>query len=232
MSKESEKVLGIKELPIFPLPLILLPHEFLPLHIFEERYQQMLKDVSVGKNMFGVSLFTPNETFTDRPELESIGCVAEIRENQTMEDGRSNILTMGLIRYKLIDYVDSSEPYLIGEIEFFEDEKEDETKLLNLADEVFELFTRVAEAAHKLSDSPSAFPDIPKAPPEQLSFLVSSAFSLENEIKYKLLNIRSTSERLKNLKEILLKSVVQVEENAEINRISRTNGHAKKKIDI
>ncbi len=232
MSEESEKVLGLKELPIFPLPLILLPHELLPLHIFEERYQKMLKDVALGKSLFGISLFSPKDEFESKPEKGTIGCVAEIRESQTMEDGRSNILTMGLIRYHLIDYIDSAEPYLVGDLEFFEDETEDDAILNPLADEVFGLFRRVAKAAHKLSGSQGEFPDIPQALPEQLSFLVSAAFSLDNEIKYEMLELRSTSERLKKLKGILTQAVSQVEESAGINKISRTNGHAKKKIDI
>ncbi len=232
MSEELKKVLGITELPIFPLPLILLPHELLPLHIFEDRYQKMLRDISLGKNMFGVSLFAPQDEFTDKPETGSIGCVAEIRESQTMDDGRSNILTMGLIRYHLIEYLDIGEPYLVGDIEFFEDEPEDEAILQPLADEVFALFRRVAKAAHKLSGQKSDFPDIPQAPPEQLSFLVSAAFSLNNDIKYKMLEMRSTSARLEELKDILSQAVIQVEESAKINKISRTNGHANKKINI
>lgn len=232
MSEESEKVLGIKTLPIFPLPLILLPHELLPLHIFEERYRKMLKDVELGKNMFGITLFAPESEFADKPEQGTIGCVAEVRESQTLEDGRSNILTMGLIRYHLIDYVDADEPYLVGDIEFFEDEDEDESILEPLSNEVFALFRRVAKAAHKLSGQQGDFPDIPQAPPEQLSFLVSAAFNLDNETKYKMLEIRRTSERLNKLKEILSQAVSQIEESAEINKISRTNGHAKKKIDI
>jgi Lon protease-like protein len=232
MSEESEKVLGIKHLPIFPLPLILLPHELLPLHIFEERYRKMLQDVALEKNMFGVTLFEPPDEFVDKPATGTIGCVAEIRESQTLEDGRSNILTVGVIRYHLIEYVDAGEPYLVGDVEFFEDEPEDEAVLNPLADEVFELFKRVAKAAHKLSGQQGDFPEIPQAPPEQLSFLVSAAFNLDHELKYNMLELRKTSERLERLKDILSQAVTQVEQSAQINKISRTNGHANKKIDI
>lgn len=232
MSEESEKVLGIKHLPIFPLPLILLPYELLPLHIFEERYQKMLRDIALEKNLFGISLFAPQEEFIEKPEAGTVGCVAEIRELQTLEDGRSNILTVGIIRYHLIDYVDAEEPYLVGDIEFFEDEVEDEVALNPLADEVFGLFRRVAKAAHKLSGNQGEFPEIPQAPPEQLSFLVSAAFNLDNEMKYEMLEMRRTSDRLERLRDILSQAVTQVEESAQINKISRTNGHSNKKIDI
>ena len=59
MSEALEKVLGIERLPLFPLPLVRLPNEILPLHIFEDRYQQMLSDVEAANKMFGVLLFEP-----------------------------------------------------------------------------------------------------------------------------------------------------------------------------
>lgn len=209
-----------------------MPHELLPLHIFEERYRQMLKDVSADRNLFGISHFEPSETGPDRPAVGTTGCVAEIRESQLLEDGRSNILTAGVVRYSLDQYVDSPDPYLVAEVEFFEDDKEDKAVLEPLADEVFSLFTRVAKAAHKISGQQGELPEIPQAEPEQLSFLVSAAFNLDNRIKYRMLEMRKTSERLSQLRDVLSRSVEQVEETAKINKISRTNGHVKKKIDI
>ena len=99
MSEESEKVFGVKYLPIFPLPVVLLPNELLPLHIFEPRYRQMIKDVQIGNKLFGVSYLDPGKT--ERPPIGSIGCTTEIREIQPLEDERSNILTFGIIRYRI-----------------------------------------------------------------------------------------------------------------------------------
>lgn len=232
MSEALEKVSGIKHLPLFPLPLVLLPNELLPLHIFEPRYQQLLKDVALDRKMFGVSYFESQEPFSEKPLTGSIGCVAEVREVQAMPDGRSNVLTIGVIRYNLIDYVETGEPYLVGDVEFFEDDAEDEQFLQPLADEVFVLFRRIAKAAHKLSGERGAFPDIPQAAPEQLSFLVTAAFNLESALKYQLLETRSTSQRLERLREILMQTVDKMEESAEINKIARTNGHSNKKINF
>lgn len=232
MSDSSEKVLGIKRLPIFPLPVILMPSELMPLHIFEEKYRQMLKDVELERNLFGVNHFDPQEIFVEKPEAGAIGCVAEIQDVQTLPDGRSNIMTTGVIRYRLIDYVETDAPYLVAEIEFFEDDKEDETVLKTLSDEVFTLFKRVAQAAHKISGMRGEFPDIPQAEPEQLSFLITSAFNLDNDLKYKMLETRSTVERLENMRTILKKAVNQIEASAEIHKVSQTNGHSKKKINL
>jgi Lon protease-like protein len=232
MSEALEKVSGIKRLPLFPLPLVLLPNELLPLHIFEPRYRQMLKDVALDKNLFGVSYFEPPESFIEKPATGSVGCAAEVREAETLPDGRSNILTIGVVRYRLLDYIESSEPYFIGDVEFFEDFEEDKNLLNPLSDEVFELFRRIARAAHKLSGERGRFPDVQQTEPQALSFLVTAAFNLENNLKYQMLETRSTIERLERLREILLKAVDKMEESAEIHKIAKTNGHSKKKINL
>jgi len=232
MSEALEIVAGIRHLPIFPLPLVLLPNELLPLHIFEPRYRQMLKDIGLEKNLFGVTYFNQENTLSEKPPVDTIGCVAELRELQSLPDGRSNILSIGVIRYRLLDYVDSGDPYFVGDVEFFEDYEEDETVLAPLSDEVFRLFRRIARAAHKLSGERGRFPDIPQAEPQALSFLVTAAFNLEPEMKYKMIEIRSTIERLERLREILKQTVGKMEESADIHKISQTNGHAKKKIDL
>src|SRR3982751_6715435 len=113
MSDILRKVAGIKHLPIFPLPLVLLPNEMVPLHIFEERYRKMLTDVELDRRMFGINYFESG-SLIDRPPTGSVGCVAEIRETETLPDGRSNIITFGVVRYRLIDYVESGDPYLVG----------------------------------------------------------------------------------------------------------------------
>jgi Lon protease-like protein len=232
MSEAQDKILGLDRLPLFPLPLVLMPGELLPLHIFEPRYRQMLKDIELRRNIFGVLLFEENKAIGDKPPAGTIGCAAEVRESNTLADGRSNILTTGLLRFRLLDYVDDGTPYYAGEIGFFQDEPEDADALKPVADEVFELFNRVAKAAFRLSGNRGSLPEIPQAEPEALSFLVSAAFNLDNELKYRFLEMTSTSERLGRLREILLQAVDKMEESADISKVASTNGHSKKKIDL
>jgi ATP-dependent Lon protease len=232
MSEALQKVAGITHLPIFPLPLVMLPNELLPLHIFEDRYRQMLKDVEQERRFFGVTLFEPQEPVTEKPPPGTVGCVAEIREAETLPDGRSNILTLGIIRYRLVNYLRADEPYLVGDVKFFEDESEDATELEPLAENVFELFERMAKAAFKMSGNRGRFPEIQRADPEALSFLITAAFNFENDKKYRLLEMTSTLERLSDLKDVLDTAVVQIEESADIQTVSRTNGYSKKKIDL
>ncbi len=232
MNENLEKVLGINELPIFPLPLVLFPSELLPLHIFEPRYRKMLTDIEFERNLFGVSYFSLEDADSDFPAIGSIGCVAEVRDSQTLEDGRSNILTVGLIRYEITGYVETLEDYLTAEVSFFEDYEEDETVLEPLADEVFSLFQRIANSAHELSGQRGKPPELPQAEPQLLSFLVSSAFNMPNDLRYKLMSTRSTAERLEGLLEVLRQAVSQIEESANISKVAKTNGHSKKPIDL
>lgn len=232
MSEPLERVKGIRHLPIFPLPLVLLPNEFLPLHIFEPRYRKMLKDVQSEQGLFGVTFFDPDNPLKEKPEAGTVGCVAEVRDADEMPDGRSNILTVGVVRYRLLEYVDAGEPYLVGDMEFFEDEAEDQSILVPLGDEVHALFKRIAQAAFKLSGSHGTLPEIPKTDPEPMSFLITAAFNLDNDLKYEMLEITSTLLRLEKLKEVLLRAVNKLETNAEIQKAARSNGHSTKKIDL
>lgn len=233
MADDKEKVLGIKQLPLFPLPLVLLPNEVLPLHIFEPRYRQMLIDIELRRNLFGITYVEAEEgEDLGKPPINSIGCAAEVREKSLLPDGRSNVLTSGVMRYRLIDYVDDGSPYFKGEVEFFADEVEPDENVKPVADEVFDLFERIAKAAFKLSGNRGSFPEIPRTEPEPLSFLVTAAFNLDNDIKYRMLAMTSTSERLTNLRNILLQAVDKMEANANIVKAAQTNGHADKKLDI
>lgn len=231
MPEIPEKLVGTRRLPIFPLPLVLLPYELLPLHIFEPRYRQMLTDITATDRLFGVNHFDPDAAVGERPETGSLGCAAAVHDVQPMPDGRSNIVTTGLTRYRLIDYVETDEPYLVANVEFFEDVPHADYGIAELAKEVIALFDRVARAAHEISGGHGKLPDLPRSEPEALSFLISAAFSLEPVEKLRMLEMRSTRERLERLREILVAAVEKIEPSAEIHRISKSNGHSKKKID-
>jgi Lon protease-like protein len=232
MSENLDKVCGIDRIPLFPLPLVMLPNELLPLHIFEDRYREMLRDVEHGANFFGVLLFEPASGSSDRPPVGTVGCVAEIRESELLPDGRSNILTIGIVRFRLLEYAETEKLYLVGDIEFFEDESSNGEDLATLADEVYGLFERVAKAAFSMSGNRGQFPEIQKTDPESLSFLITAAFNFENERKYSLLEMTSTAKRLQELREVLNSTVIKMEESAELLVVARSNGHGKKKINL
>lgn len=232
MSEAIDKVRGVTELPLFPLPVVLFPGVPLPLHIFEPRYRQLLLDIRITNNLFGVAYFDPASATTDMPQAGHVGCVAEVSETQVLPDGRSNIMTLGVIRFRLESYVETGDPYLVAKVSYFEDEDEDEATLAGPTKEVAETFTRIAQAVRTINDERSTLPDITDTEPQKLSFLVAAAMELEAEVKQELLELRSTFERLERLRVMLSLAVKGYEERARIHELAKGNGHGGKRIEI
>src|SRR5215216_4190912 len=149
MSEASDKVRGVDQLPLFPLPVVLFPGVPLPLHIFEPRYRQLLSDIRLEKNLFGLAYFDTTSAESEVPPPGHVGCVAEVTEVQEFPDGRSNILTLGVIRYRIESYVERGDPYLVAKVSYFEDDEEDEEMLAAPSREVAETFTRIALAGYE-----------------------------------------------------------------------------------
>jgi Lon protease-like protein len=233
MSEALDKVRGVRELPLFPLPLVLFPGVPQPLHVFEERYRRLLADVRVSNNLFGLSYFDPNTTGEgERPAVGHVGCATEVVEAQPLPDGRSNILTVGVARYRVTEYVDSVEPYLVARVEFFEDEEGDAAVLRKRAAEVAEMFTRIARAMRSINDERGSLPELPLEDPERLSFLVAAVVEMEADSKQQLLELRSTAERLRRVYTLLAQAVSSYEARARTHELARGNGHGGKRVDL
>ncbi|HYN84448.1 MAG TPA: LON peptidase substrate-binding domain-containing protein [Pyrinomonadaceae bacterium] len=232
MSEALERVRGVRELPLFPLPVVLFPGVPMPLHIFEPRYRRLLADVRASNNLFGLSYFDPANTPAERPPAGHVGCAAEVVESQQLPDGRSNILTVGLVRYEVEGYVEHGDPYLVGRVRFFEDDPEDSELLAARAAEVTATFMRIARAVRVINDERAALPDLPEAGPERLSFLVAAAMEIDSEIKQELLELRSGAERLKRLHDLLAQVVGGYEERARLHAVARRNGHGGRKVSF
>ncbi|MCA1558515.1 MAG: LON peptidase substrate-binding domain-containing protein, partial [Acidobacteria bacterium] len=82
MSDSLDRVRGVQELPLFPLPVVLFPGVPMPLHIFEPRYRRMLEDIRAGDQLFGLSYFDVSESESTVPPVGHLGCVAEVTEVQ------------------------------------------------------------------------------------------------------------------------------------------------------
>jgi Lon protease-like protein len=233
MSEALDKVRGVRELPLFPLPLVLFPGVPLPLHVFEERYRRLLADVRVSNNLFGLSYFDPGAPGSfEHPPAGHVGCATEVVEVQPLPDGRSNILTVGVARYRVTDYVESDEPYLVARVEFFEDEEGDAAVLGKRAGEVAEMFTRIARAMRAINDERGSLPELPLEDPERLSFLVAAVVEMEADAKQQLLELRSTAERLRRVYTLLAQAVSSYEARARTHELARGNGHGGKRIDL
>ena len=188
---------AVRELPLFPLPeLVLFPGRQLPLHIFELRYRMLMNTVLQGDRRFGVLMIDPTSG-----EIAKVGCCAEIIHYQRMPDDRMKIMTLGQQRFRVLDYVRET-PYRVGLVEWIEDEpvKED---LKPLAAEVDRLLRDVVRLSGKLTSQEIEFPDDIPDLPLQLSYWVASTLygvSLEQQ---SLLEMQNTLSRLEREAEIL-----------------------------
>src|SRR5256886_1053774 len=189
-----------RELPIFPLPIVLFPGAPQPLHIFEPRYRQLLQDCLAGDRRFGIAYVAPDPApdADPVPNPGDVGCVALIRSNQPLPDGRSNVLTVGERRFVLRDWIASTRPYRVAEIEEFDDDPTDATEVTTLAADVRDGFGRLARALGVLTEREDEEIEL-ATDPQLLSFQVAASLELEAPAKQALQAIRSTSARLRQL---------------------------------
>jgi Lon protease-like protein len=106
-------------IPVFPLPnVVLFPNVFLPLHIFEPRYREMVADALAGDRIIGMALLRPGweSDYEGRPPVYSIGCAGLITFSEQHSDGRYNIVLRGLEKFRIISE-DRSRAYRLAEVD-------------------------------------------------------------------------------------------------------------------
>ena len=192
--------LSVRELPIFPLPeVVLFPQEVLPLHIFESRYRIMLKSVLETDSMFGVIRWDSNTK-----SMANVGCCAQIIKHQTAEDGRSNIITLGQQRFQILEIVRTT-PYFSAMVSWINDENVDDLNNLdNLKDSVLEALSDVVKLTSKLTNSKKNLPDKLPDNPMDLSFWIGAHLGGPvAEEQQKLLEEKNTYTRLQREFEML-----------------------------
>ncbi len=192
--------LAVRELPLFPLPdVVLFPQEVLPLHIFEPRYRMMLRTVLETDRRFGVVRWDPQAG-----RMADVGCCAEILQCQTQPDERSNIVTLGQQRFRVLEVVREA-PFKVGLVSWIEDENpSDHDSLSDLSTQVERALRDVVELTGKLIGKPTTLPsDLPDLPRE-LSFWIGAHLGGPvADHQQALLEITDTSERLRQEYELL-----------------------------
>lgn len=199
-------------LPLFPLEVVLLPGATLPLHIFEERYKEMIAAVMAEDGEFRVVLAR------DKGILRT-GCTASIIEvTRRYEDGRLDILTEGERRFE-IEELDTELDYLRADVTFFEDDDETPAKE-EIADRAIELYLHYARLAGLEEEET---PDREDAP---LSFLLGR-ISPDLDFRQMLLGMRSEAERM----EAVVRHFVVLIERRKLHEAMRAtaqgNGHGR-----
>ena len=126
------------ELPLFPLNVVLFPGTVRPLHIFESRYRQMIKDCLYQGTSFGVVLVREDSEYLSE-EPYSVGTMAEIRNLNRLENGSYNLLAIGTQRFRILSQ-HRNKPYLSGLVEPFDDRPEPVSQLSMYVEPVRRLF--------------------------------------------------------------------------------------------
>jgi uncharacterized protein len=114
LTAEPSSCLIPDRIPLFPLPtIVLFPKMYLPLHIFEPRYRQMVIDAHTTGNCIGMALFKEGweENYYGNPTIYALGCVGRVVSRQNLPDGRSNIVLQGICRYKILEEDCDRTPY-------------------------------------------------------------------------------------------------------------------------
>ena len=116
-------------IPLFPLPnVVLFPSVFLPLHIFEPRYQEMLADALKGDRLIGIVLLkSGRDDIEEPPPIYEVGCAGLISHAEKLEDGRSNIILRGIQRFRIVTEQDGH-PYRCAQIQPLPEPSTDTTR--------------------------------------------------------------------------------------------------------
>ncbi|HVO56718.1 MAG TPA: LON peptidase substrate-binding domain-containing protein [Dongiaceae bacterium] len=172
-------------LPLFPLNVVLLPGTDMPLHIFEPRYRQMVRECLETRTAFGMLLALPKG-------IAGTGCTAEILEvTKRYEDGRCDILAIGRDPFRVTQLF-TDDPLLQGDVDFLEDQAGPVPR--QITRDLQELY----ETCHTL-----VFGDYPRNiredSPIELSYRIAGTLPMELRWKQSILELRSEAERQERL---------------------------------
>jgi Lon protease-like protein len=198
----------VQDFPLFPLGIVALPTESVPLHVFEDRYRRMIEECLDGESQFGI-------VWLSDEELKPIGCACEIeRVLERMEDGRFTILVRGTRVFRLLQRRDDL-PYPAGIVEFVSEHEEVPDE--ELAREAHELYGELVEQATDRT-----------LPEEELdamdAYSMAATIDFGTDAKQELLELRSENARLRLLTLLFRAAIKQMElvERAQLR--ARSNG--------
>jgi len=185
-------------LPLFPLGAVLYPGMLLPLHIFEERYRQLVRDLLAGAELrrFGViAIRKGRETGIDGvSSLYEVGCTATLRRVDRRDDGRFDIVTVGTQRFRLLR-LDQMRPYLQGEVEMLTEKPTDPAAAGPAVRVTQAAFREYLDALTEWGGATIRLEELPDEP-ELLSFIVAAAMVIDLPERQAMLAESDTLRRL------------------------------------
>ncbi len=203
-----------KTIPLFPLNLVPFPGEDLNLHIFEERYRQLINDCNENNLTFGVVPLIDGV-------LSNVGTEFKLVEiSQIYEDGRMDIKTKGLAAFQLLDYslILNDKLYPGGDVDILEDE--------NSTD--FKLKVKIIKLREELYEVMGLDPKLKINIDTMLSYDIAHELAMSIEQEIELLSLRSEIKRLVYLHDHLQRILPSIMGLKEMKRKVKLNGHFKK----
>lgn len=201
----------MSDIPLFPLNVVLMPGSPLPLHIFEERYKQMVNECLESGAEFGMVL-------ADESGTRSVGCTATIVELvERYEDGRLVILVEGSRRFKLNEIM-TGKPYYVGDVEYIEEGPEEDVG--SLAEECVALLERVVAAATEGSVDIEI-----ETPYRNLSFTIAGRIEFDLDTRQQILELTTERERLVKVRMLLKEVAERLEREQQAREKAQRNGH-------
>ncbi len=201
-----------ERLPLFPLGTVLFPGLVLPLHVFEERYRQLVRDLLAqpAPRRFGViAIREGRETGASSVRaLHEIGCTATVRQVSDYDDGRFDLVTVGTDRFRLLE-LDDSRPYLSGEVTLLADGTGDEAAAGLAVQAVRAAFRGYLEALAQRGGTRISIPELPDEP-LLLSYVVAASMVLEVPGKQALLAEPDAARRLAAERVLLLRETAML----------------------
>ncbi|MFM9872062.1 MAG: LON peptidase substrate-binding domain-containing protein [Fimbriimonadaceae bacterium] len=202
----------LEELPLFPLNAVLLPHARMPIHIFEPRYLDLIRNCLRNETGFGICLIKSGSEVGGTADPHLIGTACRILSVQTHADKTMDIMVEGRRRFRIRKIDEDSQPYLVGHVEPVSEEESNETnRLLALSVRVRELTQNLIEQALQHANMQVASITLPEDP-TALSFVVAEFLNLEPQIQQRFIEFTDTTERLAELIPILEDHLANQEE--------------------
>jgi Lon protease-like protein len=198
------------EIPLFPLSVVLFPHMPLPLHIFEERYRQMMHDCEAEGTSFGVVAIREGVEVKGPATPHPVGTLAQLRKVERLDDGRYNLLVVGASRFRIVR-ISTRRPYLLGEVEYLQDGDGAGDPSGHLARQVGAAFRGYADTLRQLAGQERADIELPDDP-ELLSYLVAATLQVEIARKQELLEMDAAHERLRACLGLLRREAVLLDQ--------------------
>jgi Lon protease-like protein len=199
---------AVDEIPLFPLPIVLLPTEIVPLHIFEERYKEMIGRCLDEESEFGIIWLSDDG-------LKEVGCTARVTEVlERMEDGRMNILVQGASPFRLLEKREDL-PYPAGSVEMLDDKAERVEE--KVSDEAHERFALLVERVTDRRPGDETLADLN-------AYEMAASVDIGADVKQGLLELRSEQARLRLLARLFDAAMERLDVAEKIAEQARGNG--------